>query len=120
MGYNSERTKMRIFLWVWRFIGPLVFFMGFIYFAFVLFNPDWTDDVPMGTSTTCILGGICAVIGIILGFTGWAEDVAPRMFWVKSRLELMDSKVGYALTLGIQMFFLPAAIVITIALLSAA
>lgn len=120
MGYNSEIIKMKVFLWIWKIIGPLAMVIGIVYFAGVLLNSDWTDEVPMDMPTTCILGGICAVIGIIIGFTGWAEDVAPRMFWVKSRVDLFDSKIGYALTLGIQFFFLPAAIVFAISLIGAA
>ena len=111
---------MVVFLWIWKFIGPLVMLLGALYFGFVLFNPNWEDIVPMELTPACIWGGVCALGGIILGCTGWAEEVAPRMFWVRSRVELFDSKFGYALTMGIQMFFLPSAIVFAIMLISAA
>lgn len=101
---------MRVFLWIWKMIGPLVMIAGAIYTAFVLLNPDWSDNVPLETNTTFIIGGICALVGFILGFTGWAEDVAPRLFWIKGRVELLDNQIGYAITLAIQFFFIPAAI----------
>ena len=110
MLYNITNKKMRVFLWIWKMIGPLVMIAGAIYTAFVLLNPDWSDDVPLETNTTFIIGGICALVGFILGFTGWAEDVAPRLFWIKGRVELLDNQIGYAITLAIQFFFIPAAI----------
>lgn len=110
---------MRVFLWIWKLIGPLVLVVGIIYFVFVLFNLDFVDEVPLDTAPTCIIGGICAFVGLILGFTGWAEDVAPRMFWVKSRVDLLDNRIGYSLTMAIQMFFLPAAVGLIIGIIAA-
>ncbi|MBQ9474030.1 MAG: hypothetical protein IJU81_06435 [Bacteroidales bacterium] len=67
-------------------------------------------------NVTWILGGICAVVGIVIGFTGWAEDVPPRFFWVSSNVDILDNQIGYALKLGIQFFFLPAAIALIVML----
>ena len=103
---------MIVFLWIWKLLGPIISLGGAIY---LLSYVDASVDHPIEFSTTCILGGICAIIGIIIGFTGWVEEVPPRMFWVSSRVELFDSKIGYALTLGIQFFFLPAFICLLIA-----
>lgn len=102
MGYNSETIKMKVFLWIWRLIGPIVFFLGLFLMVF--------DDSPIERDLAAILGAVTAVIGIVIGFTGWAEEVPPRMFWVKGKVDLLDNKIGYALGLGIQMFFLPACI----------
>lgn len=94
---------MVVFLWIWKIIGPIFFFWGCFYWG-------WCDEMPLRPRMALILGAICGVIGIILGFTGWAEDVAPRMFWIKSKTELLDNKIGYALSMGVQMFLLPAGI----------
>lgn len=106
---------MVVFLWIWKILGPIISFLGAIYF---LSYVDASVVHPIGLSTTCIIGGVCAVIGIILGFTGWAEDVPPRLFWVRSRMELLDSKIGYALTFGVQFFLLPAFICLIIAVIA--
>lgn len=109
MGYNSETIVMVVFLWIWKIIGPIVFFVGLA--GLVL------DDSPIDCSLACILGAICTVAGIVIGFTGWAEQVPPRMFWVKGKVDLLDNKVGYALALGVQMFFLPAAVMVVLSYL---
>lgn len=101
---------MTIYLWICKIIGPVVLFLGT---AGLYFHLDNQIPHPILSMTAMlIIGGILAIFGIILGFTGWAEDVAPRMFWVKSKVELLDNKFGYALSLGLMHFLLPAAIVL--------
>lgn len=97
---------MRVLMYVLKGIGPLFIIVG----IFCL-----PAAVDMG-SFPFIVGGVFAIGGIVLGFTGWAEDVAPRMFWIKSRVELLDNQIGYALTLGFQFFCLGMAIATMLAL----
>ena len=58
-----------------------------------------------------ILGGVSAVIGLIVGIVGWADTVPPRWFWIKSRTELAGSRVMTAIGYTIQFFFIPACII---------
>ena len=100
-----------MFLSIWRMIAPLITIAGVLYFIIILV---WDFDVPLELAPACILGGVCALVGIILGFTGWVEDVPPRFFWIKSNVDLLDNRVGYSLKLGIQFFLLPSAIALII------
>lgn len=40
---------------------------------------------------------IMGVVGLIYGFATFEFGIAPRMFWVKSRVSLFDMRVGAAL-----------------------
>lgn len=57
-----------------------------------------------------VLGGIAAVLGLIVGIVGWADTVPPRWFWIKSSMELAGSRVMTAIGYAIQFFFLALAI----------
>ena len=105
---------MKVLLWIWRIIGPLVMIAGIVYIVLVLNNSDWHDVVVLNSKPTYILGGVCAFIGVLIGFTGWAEEVPPRLFWISGNVDLLDNRLGYALKLGIQFFFLPATIALII------
>ncbi len=108
---------MKVFLYIWRIISPFVIIAGVMYFGFVLYSHTWTDVVLLEKKATFILGGVSAVIGIIIGFTGWAEEVPPRWFWIKSNVDLLASRVSNAISLGIQFFFIPAAAVLIVSLI---
>jgi|GEM_PF-1377821 len=99
---------MTFYLWLWKIIGPVSLILGVIFYIGYL-----GGELPQ-TMTPIIVGGIMAVIGIIIGFTGWANDTPPRMFWITGKVGLLDNKIGYALTLGVQHFMLPAAIMAVI------
>ena len=90
---------MSIFLWLFQFISPIAFFIGGFY---LLEDPD-----PLAL----ILGGVSAVIGLIVGIVGWADTVPPRWFWIKSSMELAGSRVMTAIGYAIQFFFIPACII---------
>lgn len=96
---------MVVFLWIWNILSPIVMLAGL---GYILSGgiEGWE----------LIVGGGCALLGLIIGFTGWAETVPPRWFWVKSSIDLMDSRIGTALSLALQFFLLPSAIMAIIAI----
>ena len=59
---------MAVFLWIWQFIGPVALILGGLYLL--------EDPSPLALT----LGGLAAVIGLIVGivgcfFGGWLFDV---------------------------------------------
>ena len=90
---------MAIFLWIWQFIGPVALILGGLYLL--------EDPSPLALT----LGGLAAVIGLIVGIVGWADTVPPRWFWIESSTELAGSRIMTAIGYAIQFFFLPAAII---------
>ena len=81
---------MMVFLWLFRLVSPIISVLGML----VLCSGEFGDY-------DLIIGGALAVVGFIIGLTTWAETVPPRWFWVKSRLDLFESRIynafGYAL-----------------------
>ena len=57
-----------------------------------------------------IAGGGAALLGLVIGFTGWAETVPPRWFWVKSNVWLLNNRVGTALGYALKFFLIPAGV----------
>ena len=57
-----------------------------------------------------IVGAILAVLGLIVGWSAWGQEVPPRWFWVKSKLELFDNRVWNAFSYALQFFLIPFAI----------
>ncbi|MBQ9509688.1 MAG: hypothetical protein IJR53_09780 [Bacteroidales bacterium] len=90
---------MAVFLWIFQFISPITFLLGGLYF---LENPS-----PL----TLGLGGVSAVIGLIIGIVGWGDTVPPRWFWIKSSTELAGSRITTAIGYAIQFFFIPAFVI---------
>ena len=90
---------MAVFLWIFQFISPITFLLGGLY---LLENPS-----PM----TLGLGGVSAVIGLIIGIVGWGDTVPPRWFWIKSSTELAGSRILTAIGYAIQFFFIPAFVI---------
>lgn len=88
---------MAVFLWLWNLISPIVFIVGL--FFMTLGDPD---------ELTFILGGVAAVIGLIVGIVGWGDTVPPRWFWIKSSTELAGSRITTAIGYALQFFFIPA------------
>ena len=82
---------MAIFLWIFQFISPIAIILGGLY---LLEEPS---------STSLVVGGLSAVLGLVVGIVGWADTVPPRWFWIGSRFM---TAIGYA----IQFFFLALAI----------
>ena len=89
---------MAIFLWLFQYISPVAIILGGLY---LLEEPS---------TTALVIGGISAVIGLIVGIVGWADTVPPRWFWVKSSMELAGSRFMTAIGYAIQFFFLALAI----------
>jgi hypothetical protein len=94
---------MPTFLWIWRILSPIVFFVGLYYFV-----SDETDEY--GFIAMLILGGVFFIGGIILGLKGWLSTVPPNWFWRKSKVDLAGNRITTSLGYGLQFFFLPAAI----------
>ncbi len=90
---------MVVFLWLWNIISPLILFLGLGYIA--------TGEAE---GWEFIAGGGAALLGFIIGFTGWAETVPPRWFWVKSSVDLFDNRFFTALSYALQFFLIPSAI----------
>ena len=84
------------FLWVFQKISPILSVLG----ALVLFGGgfEWYEF---------IVGVILAVLGLIVGWSSWGQEVPPRWFWVKSKLELFDNRVWNAFSYAIQFFLIP-------------
>ena len=90
---------MSVFLWIFQFISPITFLLGGLY---LLENPS-----PL----TLGLGGVAAVIGLVIGIVGWGDTVPPRWFWIKSSTELAGSRIMTAIGYAIQFFFIPSFVI---------
>lgn len=90
---------MKVLLWIWNVISPIVIICAVGCFAMGGIE-DWVLYAGAGT----------ALLGLIIGFTGWGEMVPPRWFWVKSSVDLLDSRIFTALSLALQFFCIPAAV----------
>lgn len=104
MGHNAppsypKNVVMIVILWIWNILSPIVFFCAMGYFAMGNIE-DWVLYAGAGS----------ALLGLIIGFTGWSETVPPRWFWVKSSVDLLDSRIFTALSLALQFFCIPAAV----------
>lgn len=69
---------MAYFLWMWQWLAPVFFFIGGFYL------------LENGDELILILGGVSAVIGLLVGIFGWGATVPPRWFWVKSASQLAN------------------------------
>ena len=101
-----KHSIMVVLLWIINLLSPLIFIGSVIYFAF--------GDIE---TWTLIAGGGAALLGFIIGFTGWAETVPPRWFWVKSSVDLFDNRFFTALSYALQFFCIPAAVAAIIELI---
>lgn len=89
---------MAIFLWLFQFISPVTLLLGIFYLV--------EDPEPIAL----VLGGLAALLGLIVGIIGWADTVPPRWFWIRSSMELAGSRFLAAIGYAIQFFFIPLAI----------
>ena len=80
---------MAIFFLIFQFISPITFILGGLY----------------------LLGGVAAVLGLVIGIVGWGDTVPPRWFWIKSSMDLAGSRFMTALGYAIQFFFIPPCII---------
>ena len=90
---------MKILLWILNILYPIILFTAAGYFAMGDIE-DWVLYAGAGS----------ALFGLIIGFTGWAETVPPRWFWVKSRVALFNSRVFTALGYALLFFCIPASV----------
>ena len=90
---------MAVLLWILSILYPLIFLGAVVYFAFM--------EIELWVM---IVGAGAALLGLIIGFTGWAETVPPRWFWVKSNIDLLGNRVGTALSYTLQFFLIPAGV----------
>lgn len=89
---------MAIFLWLFQYISPISFIIGALYL------------IEEPSPVALVIGGIAAVIGLIVGIIGWADTVPPRWFWIKSSMDLAGSRFMTAIGYAVQFFFLALAI----------
>lgn len=82
---------------------------------------------PIGLISTCflaaegdgdmfILPAILAAVGLVYGIFSWNYEVAPRMFWVKSKLELFENRVGCAIGSALTFFCSTVAIEVIVSM----
>ncbi|MCR4620246.1 MAG: hypothetical protein K5633_06110 [Paludibacteraceae bacterium] len=90
---------MAIFLLRFQFISPVTIVLGGLY---LLEDPS---------STALVLGGVAAVLGLVIGIVGWGDTVPPRWFWIKSSMDLAGSRFMTALGYAIQFFFIPPCVI---------
>ena len=90
---------MAIFLWLIQLVSPIGLVFGIFY---LVENPD---------PVALIVGGVAALLGLIVGIVGWGDTVPPRWFWVKSRVDLAGSRVMTAISYALQFFFITLAII---------
>ena len=83
-------------LWIFQKISPILTVLG----ALVLFG-DGFEGYEF------IVGAILAVLGLIVGWSTWGQEVPPRWFWVKSKIELFDNRVWNAFSYALQFFLIP-------------
>jgi hypothetical protein len=88
-----------IFLWLFQFISPITFILGGLY---LLKNPS-----PLAL----VLGGVAAVLGLVVGIIGWGDTVPPRWFWIKSSMDLAGSRFITAIGYAFQFFFIPPCVI---------
>ena len=90
---------MKVLLWILNILNPIILIAAVGYFAMGDIE-DWVLYAGAGS----------ALLGLIIGFTGWSETVPPRWFWVISSVDLLDSCIFTALSYAIQFFCIPAAV----------
>ena len=90
---------MKVLLWILNILSPIILIAAVGYFAMGDIE-DWVLYAGAGS----------ALLGLIIGFTGWGETVPPRWFWVKSTQDLLDSRIFTALSYAFQFFCIPAAV----------
>ena len=83
-------------LWIFQKISPILTVLG----ALVLFGGG-------AEGYEFIVGAVLAVLGLIVGWSAWGQEVPPRWFWVKSKLELFDSRIWNAFSYAFQFFMIP-------------
>lgn len=98
---------MKVILWILNILNPFILLAGVGYFA--------SCDIE---KWVLYAGAGAALLGLIIGIAGWGEMVPPRWFWVKSRVDLFNSRVMTALFYAIQFFLIPAAVAAIIEYLS--
>lgn len=90
---------MAIFLWIFQYISPITLILGGLYLL--------EDPSPRAL----VLGGVAAVLGLVVGIVGWGDTVPPRWFWIKSSMDLAGSRFMTALGYAIQFFFIPPCVI---------
>ena len=90
---------MAFFLWIFQFISPIALILGGLY---LVENPS-----PLALG----LGGVAAVLGLIVGIVGWGDTVPPRWFWIKSSMDLAGNRFLTAIGYALQFFFIPPCII---------
>ena len=83
-------------LWVFQKVSPILTILG----ALVLFGGGFIGY-------EFIVGAVLAVLGLIVGWSSCGQEVPPRWFWVKSKLELFDNRIGSAFGYAVQFFMIP-------------
>lgn len=96
---------MKVLLWILNILNPIILIAAVVYFAMGDIE-DWVLYAGAGS----------ALLGLIIGFIGWGETVPPRWFWVKSSVDLLDSRIFTALSYALQFFCIPAAVMAVVEL----
>lgn len=92
---------MKFLIWIINKILPITSFVGIL--CLILFELAF----PISIYIAC---AVSFILGVFFGVAAWNYDVPPRWFWVKSKMELFDNKIGYSLGYGARFFWLPIVI----------
>ncbi len=102
---------MKVFFWIWqKLINPVVGFLGLIYYV-VCCRQDGSIDFE---KWVLYVGAGLALLGLVIGFIGWEVDVPRRWRWTKSKVDLLNTRIGTALGFAFSFFLTPAAIALII------
>lgn len=102
---------MKVFFWIFKkLISPPVSILGLLYYL-ACSRQDGSIDFE---KWVLYVGAGLALIGLVIGFIGWEEDVPRRWHWTKSRVDLLDTRIGTALEFAFTFFLIPAAVALVI------
>lgn len=110
---------MKVFFWIWgKKIAPVVSVIGALYYL-ACFIRDGNGDTLIDFEKWVLFVGIgLGLLGWVIGFVGWEEDVPRRWRWTKSKVDLLDTRMGTASDFSGSFFLTPAAISLIIKLVN--
>ena len=110
---------MKVFFWIWgKRISPVVMFFGGLYYLACFLRDGNGDTLIDFEKWVLYVGAGLALIGLVIGFIGWEEDVPRRWRWTKSKVDLLDTRIGTASDFAGSFFLTPAAISLIIKLVN--
>ena len=104
---------MKVFFWIFKkLISPPVSILGLLYYLACSLQDGSIDFEKW----VLYVGAGLALLGFVIGFIGWEVDVPRRWRWTKSKVDLLDTRIGTASDFAGSFFLTPAAISLIIKL----